>query len=172
MTSMKNTQILSNPGKTAIFKTVDGWFDKDNPTVFHATRWQARVARSTRKNGNGVSPVTALTYNSDGSVTRASAMRSTLRAVTPAQPAITSLQERAAARLRSMGVDDADINEVVPSFGYNAAVSYGHMRLAGATHDEALEVISLGFPDVSLSYGQKRHRGMNHTDALVIALDE
>lgn len=157
--------ILSNTSKTAIFKTDEGWFDRDVPNVWHSTRSLARFMRRTRLNTS--TSATLLSYNDDGSVTKTQVVRRTLRSVTPA-----TLQERAAARLRSMGVDDVEIAEVVQSHGYNASVSYGHMRIAGATHDEALEVIALGFPDTSLSYGQKRFRGLNHTDALILALDE
>lgn len=137
--------IISSTAKMAVFKSDQGWFDRDEPNIFYSTRSQARGVRRTRLNGT---------------------------MATASKPAVNTLQERAASRLRSMGVNDAYVNEVVPSFGYNASVSYGHMVAAGATHDEAIEVISLGFPDVSLSYGQKRQRGMNHTDALILALDE
>lgn len=159
--------IISSTAKMAVFKSDQGWFDRDEPNNFYPTRWQARVARATRKGGNSASPVTLLNYSSNGSVQRTQAVRRTLRSVTPA-----TLQDRAVARLRSMGVAEVEIDSVVNSHGYNASVSYGHIRMAGATHDEALEVISLGFPDTSLSYGQKRFRGLNHTDALILALDE
>ena len=162
---MTYMNIISSTAKTAILKSDQGWFDRDQPNTFCSTRSQARSMRRTRLSTS--MPAMLLSYNSDGSVTKAQAVRRTLRSVAP-----PTLQERAAARLRSMGVNDTDISEVIPSFGYNASVSYGHMRITGATHAEALEVISLGFPDTSLSYGQKRQRGMNHTDALILALDE
>lgn len=140
--------IISSAAKTAVLKSNQGWFDRDDPTVFHTTRSQARLVRRSRVSGTMTSTSTP----------------------TPKRQ-VSTLQERAVARLRSMGVEDTYIDKVVSSFGYNASVSYGHMMTAGATHDEALEVISFGFPDVSLSYGQKRQRGMNHLDALHVALD-
>ena len=139
--------ILSNTSKTVIFKSDKGWFDRDEPNTFYSSRRAARAARRGRK---GLAVISQIPMS------------------TPVRKT-TSLQDRAKARLQFLGVADADIDQIVPYFGYNASVSYGHMRAAGATHDEALEVISYGFPDVSLEYGKVRGRGMNHADALSVA---
>lgn len=141
--------ILSNTSKTVIFKSDQGWFDRDHPNTFYSSRRAARAARRGRKGLTNISQIPMSTP-----------VRKT-----------TSLQDRARIRLRFLGVDDTDIEKIVPFFGYNASVSYGHMRVAGATHDEALEVIGYGFPDVSLEYGKKRQSGMNHADALLVAFD-
>jgi hypothetical protein len=83
---------------------------------------------------------------------------------------MTSLRRRAFHRLtRDFRIDTVAASIAVSAFGYNAAVSYGHLRQAGATHNEAMEVISKGDPKFSLRYGELRAAGEAHVNAKALA---
>jgi len=89
-------------------------------------------------------------------------------------PPMTPLQTRALQRIFALVpgfASPTEAEEVVTSCGYNASVSYGHMRKAGATHNEAFEVVDIGSPSISLRYGELREWGFNHPDALARARD-
>jgi hypothetical protein len=153
------------PGETKIFKNSSGWYDVDNPTVYYSTREQARDVRRGRGKTLTSRPSALDTVKADLDKTRQALT------VTPqpdsADSALTSLQVRLLGRLtQRQGVDLLDALNVITSYGYNAAASYGHMRESGATHDEAIEVIDLDSPDVSLAYGLSRGAGYNHTYSL------
>ncbi len=139
------------PGDTKIQKTTLGWIDVDIPTSYYRARRQARDARRLRVAG----------YIPTASIV--ASQRKT---------GLSSLQQRLYDRLTTQqGVTVSDAYDVVTSYGYNAAASYGHMREAGATHEDALTVIDLGLPSVSVEYGQHRAAGYDHADALGFALD-
>jgi hypothetical protein len=153
------------PGETKIFKSTSGWYDVDNPTVFHPTRDICRLARKADRKvlPTAIGTITMPVYASPPAVTVKTR---------PATPSLTSLQNRLMDRLTlQQGVGEFDALAVITTFGHNAAASYGHMRAAGATHNEALDVISLGVPDLSLAYGLARFAGLDHADALKEAWD-
>lgn len=151
------------PGDTKISKTVNGWIDNDNPGVFYPVR---RLAREARRLARGVTTTT----------TRARRPRpigqprpSTVAVgpgATTTPVTLTSLQQRLYDRLTGpQGVSAAEAQEVILANGYNKAASYGYMRAAGATHDEAKAVIAYESPTVSLAYGIARAQGKDHNDA-------
>jgi hypothetical protein len=149
--------ILSNPSKTVIFKTANGWFHKGDPNTFYPNRRLAREAR--RALGVGRKKRTATVRVKDSTATIVANKKG------------TPLEERAFRRMKELGVAPLDAINIVPFYGYNASVSYAHMRAAGATHDEAKQVIDYADPDVSRLYGAQRASGLNHADALKIAFD-
>ncbi len=136
--------VLSNTMHATVFKTTQGWYDKDNPTVFYKTRKGARLARqASRRKAFSTMPAT------------------------PTPSPFNSLQLKLLRRLTGkQGVPVAEAVEIVHDYGHNTAASYGHMRAAGATHDEAKAVIAHCDPDLSLRYGQRRAQGLSHTGAL------
>lgn len=152
------------PGETKIFKNSSGWYDVDNPTVFHPTRERCRDAR---KAARKVIPASGtFTTTLPKPVTPVVSVQAR-----PATPSLSSLQNRLMDRLTlNQGVGQFDALAVITTFGHNAAASYGHMRAAGATHNEALSVISLGDPDLSLAYGLAREDGLDHDLSLNAAL--
>jgi hypothetical protein len=145
------------PGETKIFKNSSGWYDVDNPGVYHATRALCRDARKS----NLLTKVTP-------------APRSVPTAITsPVGPGLTSLQIRLLNRLtQRQGVSLVEARNVITNNGHNKAASYGHMRQAGANHCEALQVIDLDSPAISVAYGRARAAGYNHVGALAKALRE
>ena len=154
--------------KTKITQTPQGWIDDDDPTVFHPNRRAARVARYRALVAKGKTAHLR---------SKPSTSANTYKIATPLAPNVTgitnlsSLQNRLMDRLtQRQGVALADAMSVITGHGYNAAASYGHMREAGANHNEALIVIDLGSPDVSVAYGRARATGYNHTYALQKAL--
>lgn len=152
------------PGETKIFKSQSGWYDVDNPNVYHPTR---EACRQARKGGASVAPAIAVVPVLPSQDTNVATVPDTYQA------GLTGLQQRLFIRLTSsQGVSQSEALEVIRNNGYNKAASYGHMRAAGANHDEALQVIFVGSPAVSLSYGLSREDGFNHVDALRKALDD
>lgn len=155
-------------GDTRLKQTPQGWVDLDNPTTTYPSRRLARLGR--RRNRSGSTPVATPTATATATT---QALSQTSQALTiqpqPDSPdsALTSLQVRLLDRMTQwQGVDLVDALSVITSNGYNAAASYGHMREAGATHDEAVEVISKGSADISLAYGLARAAGYNHDYSL------
>lgn len=173
------------PGDTKIKHCPSGWFDVDNPTVFHSTRWQARAARRNQNKTTTWKATVAISTPVTPQAT-ANAIVQSLAAPTPSVPddavkvhdsailsPLSSLQQRLVDRLTTQqGVSLAEALVVVSNNGYNKAASYGHMREAGATHAEAEIVIGLDSPVVSVAYGLKRAAGYSHTYALQRALME
>lgn len=155
------------PGETKIFKNTNGWYDVDNPGVYHATRALCRDARK----GNLPSKVTSLPRT-----TSAISCGTFTTVQAPAGPGLSAfqgLQHRLFVRLTAQqGVTTDEAKDVILNNGYNAAASYGHMREAGANHSEALFVIGIGAPDLSVAYGIARAAGYNHTGALEKAMRE
>lgn len=161
------------PGDTKIRKTTTGWIDVDVPTQPYAARWQARKARRDRLAGAPTLPtrVTSLPTVRDRLAGTVTVPTSTTPSVAPSTSTLSPLQQRLYDRLtQRQGVSAADAYDVVVNNGYNKAASYGHMRSAGATHEEALEVVDLDSPSISLSYGLARFAGLGHTAAFVEAL--
>lgn len=153
------------PGDTKVKKTQNGWIDVDEPNKTFGARRQARDFRRYRLTGT----------------TPTKTVKSTPTPATPVTPdpvaklqaGLSKLQARLLTRMTlRQGVFQSEALEVILDNGYNAAASYGHMRVAGATHDEALIVIGVGLPDVSLAYGIARARGKDHTAALREALND
>lgn len=138
---------------TKIEKWATGWVDVDVPGEVHRTRAEARAARRARKQGRVTAkgqllllPVSRLTSLPRG------------------------LENKLRSQLTVRGVADVQIDEMLASgLGYNAIASYGHMRQAGATHDEAKEVVERGEPHVSLNYGHARAAGLDHDAALSVS---
>lgn len=154
---------------TKIAKTDNGWIDKDRPNIFHTVRREARAARRAARSIHGffkksapkTSVINATVFGMKDAVTNQPV----------GQIILTGLQQRLYDRLTTkQGVSADDALEVVCANGYNKAASYGHMRVAGATHSEANIVIGLNSAAISLEYGLHRQDGMNHTDALAEAL--
>ena len=145
------------PGDTKIKRVPVGndykWIDVDVPSNFYDARWQARDARR-------------------GAVAHHARPRTYAVSTPPASPTgLTSLQQRLYDRLTAtQGVSASDAHDVITSHGYNAAASYGYMRAAGATNEEALAIIDRGNPQVSLTYGRLREVGHNHAASLATAL--
>jgi hypothetical protein len=155
-------------GDTRLKRTPQGWVDLDNPTNVYGSRRQARDAR--RRGSSSISAIVASASATTLGQTQTSQAAQALT-ITPAPGSsdsyLTSLQARLLDRLTTrQGVDLTDALSVITSNGYNKAASYGHMRQAGATHDEALAVINLDSPGVSQAYGLHRALGYNHADAL------
>lgn len=147
------------PGETKIFKNTNGWYNVEKPGVYHATRDAARAARKATITNTYVAAHTTPVIPDNA------------QASTFAPRGLSELRQRLFDRLtKRQGVDPVDALSVITSNGHNAAASYGHMREAGATHDEALSVIWRGSPSVSLAYGHHRAYGYNHADALRDAL--
>lgn len=159
------------PGDTKIKQNASGqWIDVDNPTVTHSARRLARQARRNRL-GTGLPSQVTSVPRVDTSVAKPKDGLT----ITPAPGApgslLTGLQARLLDRLTNQqGVDLTDALQVITSNGYNKAASYGHMRAAGASHNEAVIVIDLDMPDVSRCYGIARANGENHADAIKGAL--
>jgi hypothetical protein len=150
------------PGETKIFKNHSGWYDVDNPGVYHATREECRQARKGHVPASTAAVRPSLNTNAVADT----------NVPDTALTGLTGLQQRLLIRLTSsQGVSQSEALEVIRQNGYNKAASYGHMRAAGAGHFEALQVIYIGSPTVSLSYGKAREDGFNHVDALTKALD-
>ena len=168
------------PGDTKIKRNahLKGWFDVDEPTVLHKTRWQARAARKAKKAGLQVAYTKAPQPKVTSGYIQAAKGTSTTHATitvsgihdfiqSVTKPKLTSLQSKLLNRLHnSQNVNYNDAEFIVTHFGYNAAASYGHMRVAGATHDEAYLVVSLNNPHVSVTYGLLRAQGEDHISAL------
>lgn len=131
-----------------VFKSKDGWFYIGEPKVFYTSRAKAREGR------------------------RAAVLRRKGITQVPNAPSfnnLTSLQQRALRRitqLNGLTLDPEEVHDIITANGYNAAVSYGHMRKAGATHVEALEVLQRQDPAFSVRYGIARAQGSTHRGAM------
>jgi hypothetical protein len=135
-----------------VYKTSDGWIDEDDS---HAgpfkTREAARRARRLRLVGYPDATISYSVKTSQG------------YGVIVAN--LTPLQKRAIARCVSMGVDENEAETVALTNGYNATVSYGHIRQAGATDMEARQIIAHQDAKISLEYGTARGIGFDHPEA-------
>ena len=151
--------------KTVILHDTNGWYDSTvdaGSRQYFASRRLARIDRRARLFPNG-------------KPTKNVKRRKFSYLSSPAQVdphALTKLQERALKRLvLDLNIDSTEAEKVVRKYGYNAAVSYGHIRRFGATEAEAMTVIDLQNADISLTYSARRQYGYNHTDALHGALN-
>jgi hypothetical protein len=162
--------------KTQISRTPYGWVDNDNPTQFYASRRAARAARQASLIAQGkTAHLRSISKPKSQTLTVPKTAPQPLPNVTVINTTVnnlSSLQDRLYDRLTNrQGVSAADAFDVITGNGYNKAASYGHIREAGATHEEALDVVNLELPDVSLAYGLARAAGTDHADALQEALN-
>ena len=168
---------------TRITRTANGWIDKDTGD-FYPNRRTARIQRRSRAvrgvltkgivSPNDVRKVVGKLATGPVDIKLTSPVATTTVSASTGvkwpTPPMTGLQRKLFSRLTTeQGVSSEDAKLVVTTLTYNKAASYGYMRAAGATHDEAYSVVERGVPALSINYSKLRAAGNSHDMAVKLA---